>query len=56
VVVKVWKKGTTSSIETSPDSKRILNQNLGKSSSVFDIRKLIKIARNVLKIREFAWR
>jgi hypothetical protein len=28
----------------------------GESRSIFDFRKLIKIARNRLKIQEFAWR
>jgi hypothetical protein len=55
MVNKVWKKGTSSSIGTFPYSKWISNENLGKSRSVFDFRKLIKIARNGLKIQEFAW-
>jgi hypothetical protein len=52
----VLKKGTAPSIGTSLDSKWISNKNLGKSMSVFDFRKLIKIARNGLKIQEFVWR
>jgi hypothetical protein len=47
---KVLKKGITSYIGTSLDLKWISNENLGKSRSVFDFRKLIKIARNGLKI------
>jgi hypothetical protein len=56
MVVKYLKKGTTSSIGTSPDSQWISNENLGESRSVFEFRKLIKIARNGLKIQEFSWR
>jgi hypothetical protein len=54
--LKDWNRGTTFSIETSPDSKLILNYKFGKSRSVFEFGKLIKIARNGLKIQEFAWR
>jgi hypothetical protein len=56
MVEKVFKKGTTSYIGTSPYSKWISNENLGKSRYAFDFRKLIKIARNGLKLWEFAWR
>jgi hypothetical protein len=45
---KVFMKGTTFSIGTSPYSKWILNQNLGKTMSVFDFKNLIKIAINGL--------
>jgi hypothetical protein len=38
------------------DSQWISNENLGESRSVFEFRKLIKIARNGLKIQEFSWR
>jgi hypothetical protein len=55
MVNKALKKGTTYSIGTSPDSKWILNKNLGKSRSVFDFRKLFKISWNGLKIQEFVW-
>jgi hypothetical protein len=50
MIQKVLRKGITSSIETSPDSKWISIENLGNSISIFDFRKLIKIARNGLKI------
>jgi hypothetical protein len=53
---KFLKKGTTSSIGTSPDLKWISNDNLGNSRYVFYFRKLIKISKNGLKIQEFAWR
>jgi hypothetical protein len=56
MVEKVLKKGTAYSIGTSPYSKWISNEILGKSRSILDFRKLIKIARNGLKIQEFAWR
>jgi hypothetical protein len=48
--VKYLKKETTSSCGTSPDLQWISIENLGKSRSGFDIRKLIKIARNGIKI------
>jgi hypothetical protein len=54
MVVKGLKKGITFSIGTSSDSKWILNYEFGKSRSVFEFRKLIKIARNGSKIKEFA--
>jgi hypothetical protein len=47
MVVKYLKKGTTFYIRTSSDSKWISNENLGKSMSLFDFRKLIKIDRNL---------
>jgi hypothetical protein len=50
MVVNYLKKETNSSIGTSPDLQWISNENLGKSMSVFDFMKLIKIARNGLKI------
>jgi hypothetical protein len=50
MVVKVLKKGTTFSKGMSSDSKWILNYKFGKSRSVFDFRKLIKIARKGIKI------
>jgi hypothetical protein len=50
MVEMVLKKGTTSSIGTSLNSKWISNENLGKLMIVFKFRKLIKIARNGLKI------
>jgi hypothetical protein len=53
MVEKFLNKLITSSIGTSPDSKWISNENLRKSSSVFDFRKLIKIVRNRLKIHKF---
>jgi hypothetical protein len=56
MVLKDLKKMTTSSIGTSLDWKLISNENLGKSRSIFNFRKLIKIGRNGLKVQEFAWR
>jgi hypothetical protein len=56
MVENFLKKGTSYSIGTSPDSKWISNENLGKSRSIFKFRKLIKIGRNGLKIQEFAWK
>jgi hypothetical protein len=50
MVVRVLKKGTSFSIGTSPDSKYILNYKFGNLRFVFEFRKLIKIARNGLKI------
>jgi hypothetical protein len=50
MVVNFMKKGTTFSIGTYSDSKRILSYRFGKSMSVFDFQKLIKIDRNGLKI------
>jgi hypothetical protein len=50
MVVKYLKKETSSYIGTSPDSQWISNENLGKSMSVFDFRKLVEIARNGIKI------
>jgi hypothetical protein len=44
-------RGTNFSIGTSSDSKLILNYKIGKSRSIFDFRKLNKIARNGLKYR-----
>jgi hypothetical protein len=55
MVVKGAKRGTTFSIGTFSDSKQVLNENLGNSRSVFGFRKLIKIARNGLKIHKFEW-
>jgi hypothetical protein len=46
MVVKILKKGTMFSIGTSSDLKCILNYKFGNSMSVFDFRKLIKIAKN----------
>jgi hypothetical protein len=43
-------KMITFSIETPSNSEGIFNKILGKSRSVFEFRKLIKIARNGLKI------
>jgi hypothetical protein len=37
MVEKVFKTGTTYSIGTSPDSKWISNENLGKSRAVFTL-------------------
>jgi hypothetical protein len=45
MVVKDWKKGTTFSVGTSSDSKCKLNKKFVKSRSIFDFRKLNKIAR-----------
>jgi hypothetical protein len=53
MVDKDLKKGTMFSIGTSPDSKWISVENLGKSRSVFDFRKLIKISQNGLKSSNF---
>jgi hypothetical protein len=53
MVVKVSNKGTSFPIGTSY-SKWISNEKFGKSMSVFEFRKLIKIVRNGLKIQEFA--
>jgi hypothetical protein len=50
MVVKVLKKGTTFFIGTSSDSKWILSYKFGKSMSIFDFRKLIKILRKGIKI------
>jgi hypothetical protein len=50
--VNVLKKGTTFSIGISSDPKWILNKKFGKSMSVFDFRKLIKIVRNGPKIQD----
>jgi hypothetical protein len=50
MVEKVLKKRTTLSIGNPSDSKWISNENLGNSRSIFEFRKLIKIARNGLKI------
>jgi hypothetical protein len=50
------KEGITFSIGTSSDLKFILNKKFGKLRSLFDFRKLIKIARNGPKIQEFGWR
>jgi hypothetical protein len=50
MVENFLENGTTSPIRTSPYSKWISNENLGKSISNFDFRKLIKIPRNGLKI------
>jgi hypothetical protein len=51
--VKVLKKGTTFFIGTSSDSKWILSYKFGKSMSIFDFRKLIKILRKGIKYRYF---
>jgi hypothetical protein len=56
MVVKILEKGTTFSIGISSDPKWILNQKSEKSMSVFEFRKLIKIARNGPKIQKFTWR
>jgi hypothetical protein len=56
MVEKVLKKRKTFSMGTSSYSNLILNEKIGKSMSVFKFRKLIKIARNGIKIQEFAWR
>jgi hypothetical protein len=50
MAMKVLKKGTTFSIGISSDPKWIFNEKFRKSRSVFDFRKLIKIARNTSKI------
>jgi hypothetical protein len=55
MVLKILKIGTTFSVDTPLDSEGILNNNLGKSRSVFAFRKLIKIDRNRLTIQEFSW-
>jgi hypothetical protein len=56
MVVNVLKNGTTLSIGISSDLKCILNKKFGNLMFVFEFKKLIKIARNGLKIQEFAWR
>jgi hypothetical protein len=56
MILKDLKGGITLSIGTSSDLKFILNKKFGNSRSVFDFRKLIKIARNGPKIQEFGWR
>jgi hypothetical protein len=50
------KIGTIFSRETSPDSTCKLNEKFVKSMSIFEFRKLNKIARFEIKIQEFAWR
>jgi hypothetical protein len=54
--VKVLKKGTTFSIETSSVLKYILNKKIGNLKSIFDFRKLNKIYTGGIKIQKFAWR
>jgi hypothetical protein len=53
---KGFEERETFSIETSSVSKWILNKKFGKSRSIFEFRKLMKIARNGPKITEFVWR
>jgi hypothetical protein len=50
MLVKVLKKGTSFSIGMSSDLKWILNYKFGKLRTIFEFRKLIKIARKGLKI------
>jgi hypothetical protein len=54
MVVKDLNKGTTFSIATYSDFKWILKYKIGTSRSIFEFRKLIKLARNGPKIQEFA--
>jgi hypothetical protein len=50
MVLKDFNRGTYFTIGTSSDSKFILNLKFGNSRSIFNFGKLIKIARNGLKI------
>jgi hypothetical protein len=54
--LKDLKRGVTFSIGASPYFKWILNYKFGKVRSDLGFRKLNKIARNGIKIQEFAWR
>jgi hypothetical protein len=53
---QVLNRWTTFTIGASPDSWWKWNKKFGNSRSIFEFRKLNKIARGGLKIQKFAWR
>jgi hypothetical protein len=54
--VEAREEGKGSLILNLKEFQWISNENLGNSRSIFEFRKLIKIAKNGLKFQELVWR